>query len=673
MITFDFETRSYADLKKVGAWAYSEDPTTEVICAAYGIDSEPVQTWWPEKKLGGVQGWRVRGDLRPHPHCPHDLYYALLGGHTIEAHNVAFERAIWTNIMMPRYGWIMPEDEQWRDTMAVACYYSLPAALDRVAHVLGFEGKDPDGGRLITKYSKLYLKTAKTEIPDEDFKKFVNYCVKDVQIEQSVSDYLGDLPDRELPVFHLDQKINLRGLYLDTKGIECATEIVDQRADQLTKEFRGIVGFNPTQTAKVKDWFGENGLALENLQAGYLQDLMDEGEIPSGITRRALEIRLAINKASTKKLAAMARQQAKDGRAKFQTRYHGASTGRWIGSGFQPLNLKKGDEGMDPEQLVRDIMYGDAEYLDMLYGDAMDAVAKASRHWIMAEPGNQIYAGDYSSIEAIVLTELAGEAWKQQAFRDGVKIYELMADKIYGLPTGTVTKKTHPAERQDGKTGELAFGYQGALGAWLKFDNSGRHSDKRIIEICKAWRSEHPAIVALWRGLQNAAIEATRTGALVTYRSLGFEVVDKWLTMILPGGKRLWYWKPQITMKRPRWCNPETKPACFDRTCRHTPEPQLSYMAQKEGQWKRVSTYGGKLTENACQAVSREILVPAMMRCEDAGYHVILTVYDEIVSEVPLTFGSEEEFVSLMEGPLPEWAEGWPVTVDAWIGDRYKK
>tara|TARA_R110000822_G_C15164564_1_gene478652 strand:- start:404 stop:694 length:291 start_codon:yes stop_codon:yes gene_type:complete len=96
-------------------------------------------------------------------------------------------------------------------------------------------------------------------------------------------------------------------------------------------------------------------------------------------------------------------------------------------------------------------------------------------------------------------------------------------------------------------------------------------------------------------------------------------------------------------------------------------------MAQKEGQWKRVSTYGGKLTENACQAVSREILAPAMHRCEDAGYNIILTVYDEIVCEVPEDFGSKEEFVSLMTGPLPEWARGWPISVDAWEGHRYKK
>jgi DNA polymerase len=688
MVTIDFETKSYADLKKVGAWAYSEDPTTDVICVAYGIDSEPIQTWWPGKNNCS--------DM-----MPGDLYTAIREGHEVEAHNVAFERAIWQNVLVPRYGWFMPEDSQWRDTMAVACYYALPAALDKLARVLGFEGKDPEGGRLITKYSKLHLKTAKPEIPDhewvpwremtkgerdkapqareeggylnEDFSEFVAYCVKDVQIEQSVSDYLGDLPARELPVFQLDQRINMRGLHLDTEGIEAATLIVNQRAEDLTEEFRKLTGFNPTQRDRVIGWFGEQGLKLENLQAPYLKELLEDGDLASGPTRRAIEIRVEINKASTKKLDAMARQRGEDGRARFQTRYHGAVTGRWTGSGFQPLNLNRGFDDMDPDQLVRDIMHGDAQWLDVVYGDAMDAVAKAARYWITAAPGNRIISGDFRSIEAIILSCLAGETWKIDAFRKGVKLYEYMGDKIHRLAPGTVSKSTHPQERQDGKTGELAFGYQGALGAWLKFDNSGRHSDARIIEICRSWRSEHPETVALWAGLQAASIRATRLGTREVYKNLSFEVVDEWLTMILPNGKRLWYWKPQIKVVPPRWCRPEKEEACALGTCNHTPIPQLSYMAQKEGQWLRVSTYGGKLTENACQAVSREILVPATLRAEEAGYMPVLTVYDEIVVEVPEDFGSIDEFKLLMAGPLPDWCVDWPVSVDAWEGQKYRK
>ena len=156
MISFDFETKSYADLKKVGAWAYSEDPTTDAICYAYGTDDRT-----------------IRGCIDMS--MPSDLKSDVKNGYLVEAHNVAFERSIWANVMVPKYGWVMPDDEQWRDSMATAAYYALPMALDRLSRVLGFEGKNPAGTRLISKYSKLHLKTAKTEIPEDDLKLFVEY------------------------------------------------------------------------------------------------------------------------------------------------------------------------------------------------------------------------------------------------------------------------------------------------------------------------------------------------------------------------------------------------------------------------------------------------------------------------------------------------------------------
>ena len=93
-----------------------------------------------------------------------------------------------------------------------------------------------------------------------------------------------------------------------------------------------------------------------------------------------------------------------------------------------------------------------------------------------------------------------------EAFREGVGIYELTACKIHKLgPEAEALARTdkkkfkelYPAERTDGKTGELAWGYQGALNAYLNFDSSGRHSDERIIEMCKGWRKEHPMTVAM--------------------------------------------------------------------------------------------------------------------------------------------------------------------------------
>ena len=220
---------------------------------------------------------------------------------------------------------------------------------------------------------------------------------------------------------------------------------------------------------------------------------------------------------------------------------------------------------------------------------------------------------------------------------------------------------------------ELAFGYQGALNAWLNFDSSGRHTDERIIEICKAWRAEHPAVVAFWRGLERAAIEAVRQpGRETNYREVGFEVDQEFLSMILPNGKRIWYYQPQLRTGMPQWHNPVEDEECRAGTCRCKPVPKLTYMAQKEGQWRRVYTYGGKLAENWTQATAREIMKAAERRLHNAGYSLILSIYDEAVSEDPIGFGSTKEYGDILRVREP-WFADWPIGVDVWEGDRYKK
>jgi DNA polymerase len=663
-IHLDFETRSESDLPKVGAWAYSEHPTTEVICACWAYDDEPVQEW----RMGeDFSHFLTRADGS----MPAAVQLRQPGA-LLCAHNAFFEYSIWTNVLK-----LLPwHEDWWWDTAASAAYYSLPRALGNLAPVLELGNKGADGGRLITKYSKLHLKTAQREIPEEDLDDFVKYCVQDVELERRVHRRLGFPFGREREVYLLDQRINKRGIRIDLAGVENASAIVQDRAENLAKRVEILTeGVGVTQVAALREWCEAKGVKLANLQAATLETLIEEmGALIPKLVREVIQLRLKHSKASTKKLDAMRRQRGKDGRARGQSIYHGANTGRWTGSGIQVLNLNRGFEDVPPEQLVRDISYRDARWLDLMYGDAMDAVGKASRHWIEPEPGSKIVAGDFVSIEAVVLACLAGETWKIQAFRDKVKLYERMGDKIYNLPLGTVTKATHPQERQDGKTGELACGYQGSIGAWRKFDSSDRHSDERVLEIVKTWRAEHPAIVKLWRDLETAALNAlTYPGREFEVRGMSFEVIEGWLSIALLNGKQLWYWAPEIRMGMPVWHQPSEKEDCASGDCDCHPVPKLTYLSWKEGRWQRVYTYGGKLCENVTQATAREILIPAMFEAERQGYRIIMTVYDEIVAEAQEGFGSAKEFQALMGAAKEDWFADWPITADAWEGRRYKK
>jgi DNA polymerase len=669
MIYLDFETKSYAELggaRAVGSWCYSHHWSTDAICLAWAVDDGDILAW---------------GNLPEYESDPLDhLFDAIADGHDVEALNYSFEYSIWHNVMVQRYGWPAVDISRWQDVGAVAAYYAMPTGLEKLAQALEMGGKDPEGGRLITKYSKLNLKTAKKVIPLQDFTKFVNYCKDDVRLERQISWWLGPLPEDEQKVFEMDKVINLRGLPLDTKeNLGVAIKLVEDRTAELVQEFRDITGYGPRQHAQVKQWFASQGIVLENMQAKYLKEKLRKLRkfLPPHV-ERAFDLRSASYKSSADKLRAMARHRGRDGKARFQCKYHGAVTGRPTGTGMQPLNLSRGFDNVSPEKLIGDILRGDPNHLDNTYGSTIEAVGKSSRNWIRASKDHQFFAGDFSSVEAVVLACMAGEDWKVQLFHEGAEIYMRTAEKIYKLAPGTITDKEDP-RRQDGKTCELAFGYQGNVGAWRNFDNSDRHTDEAVKQFCKDWRASHPAIVAWWAQLQEAAISALRVGRGVHKAGpVGFEVVDAWLTMVLPDGKRLWYFDAALEMRMPHWhvVNPhydDFRLECFEKRCNCEPQLTVTYKSYKNGNFSRRAGYGGLWSENAVQGTSRQILKEAMFRVEEAGYPILMTVYDEIFCEVPKGHGSVKEFEKLMVDFRGSFCDGWPIGVKAWKGGRYKK
>lgn len=97
------------------------------------------------------------------------------------------------------------------------------------------------------------------------------------------------------------------------------------------------------------------------------------------------------------------------------------------------------------------------------------------------------------------------------------------------------------------------------------------------------------------------------------------------------------------------------------------PTPQLTYRFRNG----RASTYGGKLTENVCQAVCRDILSDALVRVEATGHEVVLHVHDEIVCEI----SDESELASIKSimSTSPPWASDLQLEVKAHVSKRYGK
>lgn len=703
--TLDFETRSELDVREVGAWRYSEHHSTEILCLFYEIPGKDMQMWAP-----------------PMP-FPEDLAeLAASNDHMFEAHSAQFEVAIWCNILYKQLD--VPVPKRWADTLAVCAYRAIPLGLDAVGEVLDLPvKKDKRGKYLIQQLCKPRkpLKADKKRFKEEGLtedqwpvlwredwallEELYDYCGQDVQAEKMLSRTIGDLPLSEYRLWVLDQRINKRGMYVDSEAVEAAIGIIELLGTRLEAELVEITGGavkTGDQVAKIVEWINsiihEADIPIPNLQADTVEEWVDRlrryADEPGQDKRdvdvlRVLEIRQILGSSSVKKLYKFRACLCDDNYIRGLLQYCGAGTGRWSGRLVQPQNFPRGNleyfvkifglKGVDGASetvmniLIETIKIGGQDAIDALevmFGDVIDALTTALRGMFMAAPGKKYHVADFAAIEAVVTAWVGGEEWKLEAFRaiqrgekyEGADdIYCATASGMFGHP---VSKEENPKERQVGKVCELAFGYQGGVGAWRNFDKSDRYDDAEVDYFKTQWREKHTATVRLWYGVQEAAVDALKLNRPVSYRMITFEpVVDaagKWLTIILPNGRRLWYFNPQLDMVTTPWGSEQL---------------QVSYEGRdnkKGGRWGRIRTYGGMITENIVQAISRDLMAEAMINVEKAGYSIVLTVHDEIISEDDEDFGSQEEFEQIMKIP-PKWVGDCPVGLSGWEGYRYRK
>lgn len=680
----DFETRSVADLKKTGAYAYAADPATDIWCMAYAFGDEPVRVWRP--------GEPAPGDVVEH---------VMLGG-VLMAHNAAFERVIWHYILTPRYGFPEPAVTQWRCTMAQAYALALPGSLEGAAAAAGLDiGKDMTGRRLMLQMAR----PRKVE-PDgtivwwdepEKIARLVAYCKNDVEVERALDKRLRPLSDSELALWHLDQTVNDRGVLVDEDLARAAKAIVAQAQADLDRQMRkltdGAVSRCSNRNELVK-WVKAQGVECDSVNKAALEELLEEDSPVPAHVRDVLLVRQEAAKASVAKIdTLLAGKSPEDGRAKGLLQFHSASTGRWGGRRFQPQNLRRPEEN-DIDTLIEIVATGDFEYVAMNYDKPLSAVADTLRGMLVAAPGHRIVAADYNAIEGRVVAWLAGETWKVRAFKEldasvildtdgkpvrkkGEKQYrnpDIYCVTASGILARTITKDDKHERQAYGKVPELACGYQGSVGA---FHAMGANynvflPDDQVKEIVAGWREKHPRIKQFWYDMEEAAVAAVRErGSVHRVGRIAFKVAGSWLFMRLPSGRFLAYPYPEIREFDVPWGGTKAGLTYFS-----TIDPsKRKKIVPDDGDgttWARIKTYGGMLAENATQAVARDVLADAMPRLEAAGYPIILTVHDEVVCEVPEGHGSVDEMEAIM-CDLPAWAAGLPVAAEGFSDRRYRK
>lgn len=682
-VHLDFESRSKADIWATGAYKYSQDPSTDVLCICYAVDDNPVQLI-------------KREDI---PVINQELYNLAADPNVVfVAHNAFFEQCIWKNIMAKRYGYPEIPVERWRCSAAKALSHGLPKSLAECAKALNLsELKDEEGKRVMLKLSKPRKPTKNDPSEwyegEEDFQTLYKYCVQDVATERAIDIALPDLPITEQKVWEADQKINLNGIRVDLPLIHKALAYAEAYSNKLNATLQDITEGQVegcTKRVALMKWLADNGYEMENLQAATVRHaLQNDKNMPADV-RKVLSIKMALSKSSVSKYQAFLDSTCTDGRLRDILVYHSASTGRWGGKIVQLQNLPRGNEKYT-DAASECIKALPLEDFKCLYPDVMGTLSSCIRSVLLPDEGKDLFVADYSAIEARVIAWLANEEKTLNAFRNGDDVYCLEASKIFGRP---ITKKDK-FERSIGKVAILALGYQGGIGAFGtmaqaydidlnpvydlmartfsaqeleaaemmyqlyrgKVENPLSVKGGMVADIIKQrWRKNNPNIVNLWSEVENAALSACENRGVryeVGKCAFKYPIDSQFLYCYLPSGRALAYHHPKIEGDS---------------------KPQLTYLTllSQTKKYVRTTSYGGKLVENIVQAVARDLMAHALVSIQEEGLFVPhLTVHDEII-----TSGDKDLDPVKLENrmcALPLWAYGLPIAAEGWKGVKYKK
>ena len=641
IFSIDFETRSAIDLKDRGLDVYANDPSTEVLCIAFGTEPNDV----------------LVTDQVNNPHYGHFLSKLLdhvNNGGKISAWNALFEYAIWNCVCVPKYGWPTLKLEQCIDTMAVAAANNIPQSLEDASLFMDSEHKkDTIGKKLIQKLCKPH-KGAFNNDP-ELLKMLFDYCKQDVKTEIALGRTLRGLDPIEQKIWELTQRINVRGVPVDPMELQNAVKAVENAQTKINEECLELTGCKPSERFRLLCWINRQlDIDMIDLTAESVESKLKENNLHPNV-KRALELRQEGSQTSVAKYAKMLEIQ-NAGRIRNTLVYHGASTGRWASRGG--LNLQNiARPTLEDQQIadaIRDIFIEGT--------GTMQQLSSSVRSAICAPRGQTFVDVDFSSIENRVASWIANQTDKVELFRKGLDEYKVFASQaLYRVPYEEVTKD----QRQISKSAVLGcmFG-QGAKGLVAYAKGMGVNlSDVQAKSAVDNYRASYVKVKELWYACESAAIQSVENpdSPFAPNNKITMKCDKNALWMRLPSGRLICWQKPMVEEVMTPW---------GEKKLAVTVHSQNTFTRS----WSRNTLIGSSIFQSAVQGTARDFLAMAMLNLENAGYNVCNSIHDEVlllVDEINQDTALDE-VIKIMTTP-PQWAPDFPLAAEGWVGKRYRK
>jgi len=721
---WDYETRSDADLKKVGAYRYANCPSTRILMFAVAADDGPVLIW-----------------DHIDPHCDESVEALALLNEAIQtkalllAHNAQFELAVTRYRGKADLGLDqLPDIDQWRCVLAMCRKAALPVALGAVADLLKLDiQKDSMGTGFIEIFCtpkeitlrapedyKVFDRSEKGRRADNRktrnpldgwqekdgthhaevlwdwlvnvkgeemtvraaWMRFKEYCKRDVEVERLVHKKLHtfELKGDSLASFQFNLRMNDRGIPVNIKALKHAQKLILQYEKLSHTRFTKLAGCTPTQGKKFKAWLTERGYFEDNLQAETVETFLKEWRdflTPEAL--KALTMYRLLNFAALAKVPAMLNAACDDGHVRGTMLWHGARTGRATGKIIQPQNMKKAKEATDVAyEMICDECT--LEEFEEFFASPLEMIASCARHFIQ-HVGRTFYDCDFVGVEARLAPWIVGDQDKLDSILSGVDPYKRIATMIFDVPYDQVTK----AQRTIAKPVELGCVYgvaaQGLQTGLAAPPYNTKISLKEAQRIVKIYREKHPKTVKAWREMEDAAklaiTEGKTTEVLNGMAKFGRVKAAgmTYLVMVLPSGRRLYYPSPRIVKKFVKYTIAEMQEHEWKREKGGYTRDEIQFWGTVPGtngaKWGFVNTHSSRLFENLVQALGVDCLDEGCISATKAGFDIFMVVHDEILS-----LDRPDATVQDLEKAfcnIGTWADGFPLAADGEVVPYYLK